>query len=116
MALEYGFNYGVHVKAEYDFNQKKYMALDDVQKRFYHESLPFILMSVGIGIITEQSIPHILARYKIACEGEPVTLNLNPYIGFKTNIKTESNATFLRNIGKRLPRMDVKKIDSRWQY
>ena len=118
MSLNYGFGYGSSDNTEGD---KKYEALSKEDKEFYHQDLPSLLLITDIGLITEESIPHIIARLRIY---EPSNTSitkeyLRTFIGFKSNICTSTNQEFMRKVGNRLPKMGKKErkaIDPRWGY
>lgn len=58
MSLNFGFGY--HEK---DGRWSElFQGMTDLDKQFFHNCLPFVLMGVRVGFVSEDSIPHIVAR------------------------------------------------------
>lgn len=107
--------------------------LTEAEQNFFYQSLPFILMHLGIGLITEASIKHIVARLDVLPEYRSLILKdlthfgvktndstdvddlltdlFTRFIGVRTNVGFESNVQFLRKIGHKLPSFTAKKAN-----
>jgi len=125
MSLEYGFGLYETDPAARTILNEKFEALSDVDKKFF-EQLCFILMIVDIGTVSEQTIPHIVARLDLA---NPQLLknyeNLNvfceylkKFIGYQANVITEDTGAFIKKRAKnwrtRLPKLSKKQaLDTR---
>lgn len=104
MALKYGFNLWNYAGND-EFWQKKYEKLSELNKDFYHRILPVLLAVVRINHVSRRSIPIIIMRHRVA----PILKEkdtkkyiteeyLERFIGFETNLKTETDREFLRRL------------------
>lgn len=101
--LEYGFNLWKYGKDE--FQQKKYEKLSEFDKDLYHRILQVLLAVVRINHVSRRSIPIIIMRHRVA----PILKEkdtkkyitekyLKRFVGFETNVKTETDREFLRRL------------------
>jgi len=145
MAIEYGFgslNPTPEVRGSW---VQLYQSLNDSEKEYFHQVFPPLMMAAGISHISEDTIPHILARLDVmdACSRRPNTYRddfevlhvlaergmeaakkfqeakkqarelvkasldgfepdaaaaLRRYIGFTTNVGTETSQQFLTSL------------------
>jgi len=123
MSLEYGFGLYENDPAARKILKDKFEALSDEDKKFFGQ-LCFILMIVDIGIVTEQTIPHIVARLNLVNPQTRTTEDwksgeyLKKFIGYQANVITEDTGTFIRNKARawrnRLPKLSKKQaVDTR---
>lgn len=118
MALIYGFE-------EDDKGKAKFDALSVSEKTFFHDTLPWILMSVDIGDVNTSTIPHIDKRLFVyddylyrdivirSC-GKGITIKgstgitfadyLKKFIGFHSNVSTLTSSQYVAKLAKRIRR------------
>lgn len=108
MSLNYGFNYFGYAKnKDKESWNKKFKDLPEDRKEFYHNYLPWLLLSVDISHVSEETIPLIVERDKInyAFYGGS-SLNsddmnediLKEFIGFETNVGTKTDKEFIKKL------------------
>ena len=110
MALEFGFGKYDRGDSEHEaFWKNRFDSLSDVDKQFYHNSLPFYLMFTDIHIVTKESIPHIVSRLMALypdiyeeiskyLDKSNLTDYLHRFIGFSANVCTTSSAQYIKRI------------------
>lgn len=113
MALHFGF---LRCYESKDANletraRAMFEALTEPQKKFFWESLPWLMMAVGVSALTPASLPIVASRIMwadpvwskdIAGEGvntdeaimERIAARLTPYIGFTTNVSNDTDREF----------------------
>ena len=115
MSIQYGLSYGSEddpeAKKESD---ERYQALNEEEKSFYHDGLPWILFGVGIGRVTEKTIPHILWRCSVIYpenwskwndkekKENTLELFLKKVIGYGTNVGYETDKEFFKKVNRKL--------------
>lgn len=105
---------------DFDFSKVQPRSLwetaDGTEWTWEAQALPWAAMAIGIGSITEKNVEEFALRLRLwekvvgafrvrhddAGRTEvPFTLaELRPFIGFRTNVSTESRATFLRKLAE----------------
>jgi hypothetical protein len=111
MALEFGLGRRDKDTEKCMAWQKRWDLLQDGDKAFALNSLPFILMFSDIGIVTEESIPHITGRLQVGNPeiSEDIKNQLKEYnisfeeylkrfIGFSANVSTLTSTEFIKNV------------------
>jgi hypothetical protein len=104
MSLNFGFNYG-HTGDEKVWTER-YQNLNEEDKDFYHNSLPWLLMCVGIPYVCSTTIPAIVKRHKLSRILDKVTDDkwleghLHKFIGFETNVGFMTDNEFLKKVGR----------------
>ena len=113
MALHFGFGlYGYGGDKAKEYWDKKFQALSDDMKEFYHNTLPWLCMSHDIGFISERTVDEILHRefdlpwgilIKKNIPGETkeekkehIRQMLIQCIGFQTNVGTLSIREYIK--------------------
>lgn len=123
MALLYGF--GRRQGVDQAVADARFEALSDADKNFYHNYLPFLLLEVDIGVVTEGSIPHITARLEVANQNMVAStrawllengyqkdmelsgyraifeLYLDRFLGYTANVSTTTSTEFVKRIADR---------------
>jgi hypothetical protein len=130
MALEYGFGLYTEDPASREFWKKKYEALSDLEKTFYAEYLPWILMHVDIGVVSKETIPHIVSRYRVAapemsdsikgwCKdagAEDFVEYLQRFTGYSVNVLTISTGEFItkqaQGLRRSMPKLSKKEAQA----
>ena len=116
MSLNYGFGLYGNTDECKELGTKKFEALSETDKKFYHEVLPWALMIVDIGVVSKSTIPHIVARMKVIEplywkdtlpeEIEQTSANIAKYLmnftGFQANIHTTSLTEFGKKLTNRI--------------
>lgn len=120
MSLEFGFGFRDSSRPLSDaIWDRKFKALSKEDKQFYQDGLLAAMMMADIGVISEDLIPHLVARVKAIdqhfwYDAIPVK-DINSYdylkrfIGFKANINTTTTADFIRKVTNRI-RITVPKL------
>ena len=99
MGIHYGFD--LWKKREDGEVDERYNKLNESDKKFYHDALPFLLLGCDIGFISKETIPIIVERdrfkplmvpgfyekVKEACKGGFAEY-LERFIGYRTNISS----------------------------
>jgi len=133
MSLDYRF--GSYGQGDDTFWADRVAALNDADKEFFHNGLPFMLMGVDIGQVNLVTIPHIVSRvmmfqpaYAESIEkfltqdgfewdgDEPKGTEakfekyLERFIGFSTNVCTETTTKFMQTKMKHKPKLTSKDV------
>lgn len=120
MSLNYGFGRDDDDAATKTVWERKFEALSEEEKKFFHEVLPYALMLADIGVVSFETIPHILSRVQFLSDNFwrgaiPVKYlsvkeeYLKKFIGFRANVRTTSFVEFKKKISELL-RRDVRKL------
>lgn len=98
---------------KYQMPPEAYEKLSEEDKEFYHNTLPWLLMAVGVSGICEESIEHIRERNSICpiLSKMPTKEYLMKFEGMTANVYFETNSEFLKRLGRRLPKGTSKDID-----
>lgn len=102
--LEYGFNLWKYSEND-EFWKKKYEKLSEFDNNFYHRILPVLLAVLRINHFSRETIPVIIMRHRV----NPILKEkdtkkyitekyLKRFVGFKTNVKIETDREFLRRL------------------
>ena len=125
MALNYGFYPDTHALA--DLAKRRFKALDEEDKKFFHNVLPFALMLGQIGTLLPETAETLVGRLKwiapdildtIWKNTRRVGLDdtqkyLERFHGFSANVITATHTEFKKHMGKLFDR-DIKKLDNEW--
>lgn len=105
------FGFGQHEQGKSEDREKKFKALSDEDKMFYHNMLCWVLMGTAIDHVSKDTIPSIVARAKLGGmltpekEKNMTAEYLERFIGYETNVETRTDREFL----KRFERTDFAK-------
>ena len=106
-SLDSGFGLYVYKPEEKAKVDTKFGNLTDDDLRFYHNALPFMLLTSGIGIVSEETIPTIAwrhERFPVLRQGtysvEGLTDYLKRFIGFRANVGLETNSEWFKRHSK----------------
>lgn len=83
-------------------------------------------MATGIGFVSEDTIPVIVKRYELISPeqfnavakevDEKAQMSLTDYLkrflGFDTNVRTETNTEFMKRVTRSMPRVTQKTVQS----
>jgi len=124
MALEFGLGrYDRHDPKKSEAWTARWNTLDKNDKEFAYNHLSFYLLFTDIGMVTEKSIPHIVARLRIhspdiltdieKCLGDTdLKVYLRKFIGFSANVNTTTSTEFIKRMTEKtkhqLPRLTEK--------
>ena len=112
MSLKFGFGLYDDNPESRAFWTKKYKALSEEDKYFHRHHLCWILMVVDIGNVSMESIPHIVARYKLiernsleqyeemAVErgAKDFSEYLERFTGYQVNVFTTTTQAFVKKL------------------
>lgn len=109
MSLDFGFGLYNNDAAVQKIWDRKYEALSKEDQKFYHEVLPWALVTTDVGIINELTIPHIVARARLVDEHYwvgtmpknfegSVDDYLKRFIGFRANVRITTSGEFIKKI------------------
>lgn len=111
MSLNFGFGYG-HEEENPERWTRKFEALNEKDRDFYWNSLPWLMMGVSIQYVSKDTIPEIVKRHKLSPilageDNEKLVKDskkfenyLGRFIGFNTNVNMETDAKFLQKVGR----------------
>lgn len=97
-------NFGYFGLEEESITQRKFEELSDKDKKFFHDSLPWILMIVDVGIVSRKTIPTIVDRLRYINKDlwemptQEQEKYLEKFIGFSANVLTLSHAAFKKKL------------------
>lgn len=117
MALEYGYGLYQSDPATRAHWKKKFDALDEFSRKFFHETLPYMLLFSDVGVVSYNSILHITRRLEywhaevyrqvikaLAEYDEKLSMELflQRYIGYRANIVTLSTREYIKRAAQQL--------------
>lgn len=104
MSLKFGFGLYDEDPAARQLWERKFQALSDADKAFFHEKLPAILIITDIGFVSEETVPHIVNRLEVVRPDwveKRMEEYLKRFIGYLANVRTLSKRSFIRKITER---------------
>lgn len=116
MALEFGLGrYDRHDPKKNEAWTVRWNKLTEDEQKFAYNHLPFYLMFTDIGMVTEESIPHIVARLRIhspgiledieKCLGDTdLKEYLKKFVGFSANVCTTTTTEFIKRMTEKMKR------------
>jgi len=112
MGLNYSFGLYADTLEDKKFWDDRYHALSKKDQQMYHETLPWLLMSVGINAITIESIPIIVEREKAfpICGTEIKAEDLMRFVGFTASVGIETTQEFLKKLTRQWKKITKKEV------
>ena len=94
----------------FDMPSEGFEKLTTQEAQFYHDIMPWALVTLGLPGVSPLTIPHILARNEMlrVFTIPPHKGLLEKLIGMKINVAFETNRQFTAKVQRDLPKGSVK--------